>query len=659
MEHWKFDWPLAARQLGKIEHRDYASTVVPFHFNFAQRESFNQIMRMLFLTVIMLYEGAKRGEHCPIDRLVYRIENGLPIYPHEVPLRLLIGKSRRWGISALIQFIILLRMNFVGNSRCMLMAHNEDSANQIGNYARDIWNRWPAEFRHLRQDDDLNAEGRLKLRNESRLNVFTAGSRVAKTNSRGWTFEVYHFSEYAHYESFAESQACAAVAPPHAWIIKESTGNGQSGPFYNDWKNALTIEEAERAWSEKDYETLSKWKGLPLKHEFKLFHSWLDDPGLDVQVMPWERELYEGKNLDEYERALLAKFPTKATPGKLKWRRITIDKDCQNDQLEPKAYFAQEWPADPPEMFQATGSKVFAEHAEWLRTCELIAATEAPLLTAHLDGVSSPDINPLGRSNLIIYKLPEPGRTYWIGLDPKCGAVNNQDEHAITVWDAHDGTSVEEVACFWERKLAADAVGHIATMLGEMYNDAFITPEAQGGGLAVNRTIVGDNRYRSNRFYERTTLDAVGQKATNYFRFGVFSTEQMKDHMVQNAHAFMRDKRAIVRTPKLIEQIRAFERVEKKYGAPEGVGPPEGLDDVILSMLLGWFGGVNQGRPSSRGPRAEEVERAAALIAESMDPAMGAMAMAIAAKIGTDLAKSKRMRNVRPPVDKSSKPKQN
>lgn len=649
---WRFDWRAAAAQLGRISHRDLAGTIIPFHFNYAQMTLFVAIMRMLQLTLIMLYDAAKRGEDVAVPNLVYRVEHGLPIYPHEIPLRLIVGKSRRFGLSIVIQWIMTLRMNCLNNYPCLLMAHDEESANKIGNYAREFWDRWPKDFQHLRHGYVHSAEGRLHLKNGSDFDVFTAGTKEAKESSRGWRFDFYHFSEYAHYKSYTEAQACAAVAPPHAWIFKESTGNGPSGPFYREWKKALTIEDAERAYFEKDYETLKKWDGLPLKHEYKIFFSWLEDPGLTAPVMEWEREEYSYSKLDDYERALLAKFPEKFTHGKIKWRRITIEKDCQRSALPPGAYFAQEWPATPEEMFQATGSKVFASY-EALTICEMLSESNPPLFRAILDGVSTPVLNPLLGANLLVYKLPDPTRSYLIGLDPKMGAVNNKDEHAITVWDQYDGTFFEEVACLFDGNLDAKAIGHIATMLAELFNNAFITPEIQGGGLAVASTIVGDNGY--TRVYERQTLDAIGGKHhTNYFRFGVFSTEQMKDHMVQTMRAVMREKRILIRTLKLIDQFRGFERIEKKYGGPE-----DELDDGVMSSLLGIYGGIAQGKPNSRGLRKTELERNQAVIQEAMSPAMAEFARQVAAKVARDVRKNLNRRDLRANMDKKAKKDEN
>lgn len=651
IQKWRFDYYDAAKEIGRIEHRDLAGTVVPFDVNFAQKKQIDDIYRMLVLTLRMQYDAAKLGQEVAIPNLVYRMENGYAIYPYEVPLRLMIGKSRRRGMSALVEFIMFIRMNFLRNYPCVLMAHAEDSANQIGNYARDYWKRWPAKYRHLRFDTSLNAEGRLKLKNDSRLDVFTAGSKAAQENSRGWRFDFYHFSEYAHYSSYTEVQACAIVTPPHAWVIKESTGNGPSGPFHREWNGALSIDEAERAYNEKDYETLRAWDGVPNKHVFKSFFSWLDDPGLSAQVMEWETADFQMARLDDYERALVEKFPDKVTPQKLKWRRITL-KDCQDHELQPEAYFAQEYPASEDEMFQATGSKVFAQY-ESLKICALRAENEPPLFKARCDGVTSPVINPLAAPNLFVYKLPEPGRFYLVGVDPKMGACDNKDEHAIVVLDQHDGTFFEEVACFFDRLLDGNSVGVIATMLAEMYNRAFITPEIQGGGLAIARTIVGDCGY--SRVYERKSLDAIGGKSggENYFRFGIYTLEQTKDAMAQDIRQLLRDGRLQLRTRKLIDQMFSYERVDKKYGAPEGE-----LDDGVMGLQLCVFGGLLQGRPSRRGPSDAELARSIGMAADAMTPELADFTRMVAAKVARDIKKNMAKKNVRQKVDKKPAPVQ-
>lgn len=624
-----FDWEWAARSIFKIEHRDQAGRVVPFVFNNAQKELMRTLYRIMFLEIIMQYDAALRGEPTYIPNIIERVETMdpkvAPIYPWEIRVALRIGKSRRRGMSAVVQAIGQLFMVCTGNYASLLMAHAGKSAEEIGRMSTRYYDHWDQGYIHHRPSTKHDSVLRLEFSNESRRTVWTAGSKGEKDASRGWHFNFYHFSEYAYYASYSEVIACGAVAPPNAWTIRESTGNGPTGDFYVGWQNAMSIDEAEDAWFNKDYERLASW-GMP-KHEYKIFFSWLDDAGLTASVSDWEHADLD--NLDEYEKALKERHPTKFTRNKIKWRRATIMRECQGHPLPAEAYFSQEFPADEAEMFQATGAKVYSRYP--IMIAFDAESKNAALVKAKFDGYLEPQHGVLANFNTLIYVPPRKTHRYIIGVDTSYGI--GQDWHYALVLDRHDGTFFEEVASIYDRQMDAKAFGHVVTTIAELYNDAFIVPELQGGGLSFSQTVCEENRY--TKVYQRRTYGQLGQSDSNVFRYGIFSSPPVKDAMVQTTRAIFDAKTIRLRTPFLIKQLWAYEFIDKKYSKPNG-GDDDGVDALHLALFGARFA------PPIKGYMEAAVDQIVEAIENQFGNQHQAAMRAVAKKIGASINAARR-----------------
>lgn len=570
--------PWAWEQLFFIEDRDRPGRLLPWKLNAGQRLIEAQIRRMLDLNLQLQIDAWKQGEPTYIDSHVLEahVKTGLQIFDYQIGLELLIGKSRRGGFSTYSLGKGFKRIATVNNYSALLMAHADDSAQDIWGIAQRFFKHWPQEWIRLRPPDKYNSTDYFEFDQlESRYAISTAGKNAENEAKRGWKFDFYHFSEYAHYKSYADVSQCMSARMPYSWVIKESTANGKSGPFYDEWQTALTIDEAEAAYKAKDFTTLSKW-GAP--GAYKFFFSWLDDPGLVRPVYEGEHEVIEA-SLDDYEKAMIAK-DARFTLGRVKERRARIANSEHHPKLSPVQLFSQEFPATPDEMFQVSGSPVFNQER-----VELMAVqAPQPLLYARLAATVTPiRVVPAG-SDLRIFERPKKDRAYIIGADIAKGV--GLDYSVAWVADRCDGTRLDEVAMFRSNTVDEREFGHILVLLAELYGDAFLVPEINQG-LLTCATIVRDCAYWN--IYERQSHDLVNidPGGGNTFRYGFFTTAQTKSMIVQLARSMVEDRLLRVVSQELLAEMRIFEvdPETNRYGVPKGEH-----DDGVMAMCLGVHG---------------------------------------------------------------------
>lgn len=556
-----------------VDHRDLPGEIVPFDCNFGQRKLDQYLHDCARFNLRMQIDGARQGQRSYIPNLLERVDTGQEIQDHEIGLECLVGKSRRGGFSTHIEHIGLRRVSWLGKYEVLVMAHDQATAKTVNEMARLSYDFWPAKHETLKLSIRAQNDEEFSLANRSKFSVRTAGQKKqANEKTRGWKFDFYHFSEYAHFFTYADAQQTRLVARPHAWIIKESTANGKTGPFYNEWQGAAYLHEVIAAYEAKDVDFFKSWNG-----QYKFFFSWLEDPGLTTQIYDWEKEELTA-SLTPYELELMKKHPDLCTLDRIKFRRETIRNRCQDhERLEPEALYMQEYPADEDEMFQSTSLAIF--DADSLEILMKQAKRFVPLVSARVFADQPPKQSWLGGSNFWMYDLPKEGHSYVIGGDIGYGI--GKDDSVAVVLDRLDGTVLREVACLKSNTIDPKSFGHIMTMMAEMYNDAFINCEVMGPGHTTNQAIIEDNRY--GWLYHRKTLDLImvdGNTSSN-FRYGFFTSEQGKHAIVGDTRPVIKDRTIILASPWGVKQLQDFEEDDKGKLGKEGV-----RDDYVLALCL-------------------------------------------------------------------------
>ncbi len=576
----------AAKKFFSVNHRDRVGEVVPYALTYVQRKYEAVLRKALALNLLMQYEAAKQGQQSYILDVVRRVESGEAINEWEIGFKGLHLKYRRTGASCFWGHKGLRRICAIDAYSCIIMSHDGESAQSLFDMPKLSFDNWPTEYARLRPEIAKDNEIRFRLNNGSQYRIMTAGAKDKRERLRGEKVDFAHLSEYAYYKSYRDVAQLMKVLRPHAWLIKESTAAGKGNPFFREWQNALTVEEVEAAYKNHDAETLSRWN-----RHYKIFSGWLDDDALVAPVMDWERQsILENLSPDETAILELVKDQNIALQ-KIKFRREAIGQHVDEaDVIDPEIQFKREFPKDPDEAFESANNSVFrSDLLDKSRVhSQAFHMGAGPPLVGLLSHTAAPIRTTKGSANFIVFRPPQRGHVYVIGGDVSAG--RGKDYSVAVVYDRHDGTRMSEVACFSSNRIEPSSFGHILTLLGEWYNQAFICCEMNSHALSVHKVLVEDNRYPM--VYRRKTLDAVGAEVPDVWQFGFQTNNQTKGLLIGDMQAIFHTGGLSVMSPKGIEEmsIYEFDAEKNRYSAPDGEH-----DDYVIATGCAVHGHLRAG----------------------------------------------------------------
>lgn len=281
------------------------------------------------------------------------------------PVRIIVLKARKEGVSTLVQGLLLKRITQLPHHRAQVIAHDKEAASSVFEMAETMYANLPNEViagLHLKPSIVRASAGQeIKLGQPIRAQRLAgdvglnSSYKVDTANNyesgRGQTPFTVHLSEFAFYENpEKKSKAIFNSVPntPNTMIVIESTANGFN-LFRTLW---LAAERGDSAY-------------------YPLFIAWYEDPQY-WQPFADEEERDEfistiGKGTyGEAEPELVA---LGVQPEQLKWRRWAIQNNSNGDLRA----FWQEYPATPTEAFLATGRQVFAS----ILVAKVLQATES------------------------------------------------------------------------------------------------------------------------------------------------------------------------------------------------------------------------------------------------------------------------------------------
>lgn len=609
------DYPLFASRMLKVVDFEKKGGIVPLNFWPAQQSLYKFINQIMALNLYRSIKELPPSKEFGIQRVWEVMGKFNPVAPpkhvdgmsrfatygprkmlrklQEVfpedkfpltcdPVRAVFGKARREGVTAQLLGLDYQLTTLIPHTEVAIIAHNKDAVENIFRTVKRYFTMCPPELQMYRPEEQANSRTRLDFGNGSKLGTFTASGK----DIRSFQLDVVHLSEYAHYDDMSAVASLLTAIPPHCWVFKESTAKGAQGPYYEDWRRSATPLRVAQAWDDKDYEFFANWNGY-----YKWFFSWLDDPRYRLEVLKWEKEQM-GKDLDEYEQALTKRF-RKFDLERVKWRRKKIRSgECDDKDLPPEAFFAQEYPADEDEMFQTTGEAPFP--AEQLNPMDQRAKANPPFLRLELSGNGMAKAVHHTTANFLLWEEPQKGAEYVIGVDIAQGLGKKGDATYAPVFLRIDGVARRQVAAFWSKRMPAKEAAHVLTYLAEWYNDAFVVCESLGPGQLVCSTMYEDNRYPF--VYKRETLGRVSwADEINSFYLGYYTGAEPKKALIGELIWAVRNNLIEITDPKAIAELRVFKRNDRgQYSAPDGEN-----DDRVIGVAL-----ANFGDSLARGARA-------------------------------------------------------
>lgn len=357
------------------------------------------------------------------------------------PVRFVILKARQMGFSTFIAGLIFILTMFQKNKNAIIVAHVSNAAEQIFKMYKRFYYSLPKELQTDLKSN--NARELSSLTYGSTIRVLTQGDGIA----RGSTLNFVHFSEGAFYENLEDSVLSVSQSLPftnrETMFFIESTANG-----FNTFKE----------YYDDGLKDDSVWKSF--------FFPWFEEKTYRIP--------YDGFTLSPFEKKLMADY--RLDFDQITWYHMKF-LEVKRDLKRMK----QENPSRPADAFISTGNSVFDNEAIALRKEVVLRKGYKARgdFTYSLAGstyqdyfVSNESFEKSSEGNLTIYKYPQVGHHYVIGVDPARGRGID-----YTVMQVIDNTSLEQVATYRVTNEDNDISSAKCICLARKYNDALIVPE--------------------------------------------------------------------------------------------------------------------------------------------------------------------------------------
>lgn len=171
----------------------------------------------------------------------------------------------------------------------------------------------------------------------------------------------------------------------------------------------------------------------------------------------------------------------------------------------------------------------------------------------------------------MIYKRPEPKRTYCIGADVAEG-LETGDYSTVQVMDV---VTLEQVAVL-QAHIDPDLLSEELNRAGWYYNKALISVEVNMEGGVIRNL----ERLRYPNLYMREHLDEITHKIVK--KFGWRTTETSRRLIIANLIEYVRDHSNLLNCPVTIDEMLTF--IRNKNGRPEA---QEGKhDDLVMALAI-------------------------------------------------------------------------
>lgn len=513
------------------------------------------------------------------------------------PVRVIVLKSRRQGISTLGEALIYWATSMFPYRNGMVVAHKKQNTSEIFRIARLFWDTdirqrlGPYNLRPevlnsnemaIRFDVDRRAKEKGHVGLHSSMLVETAeGTGVGV----GMTLHACHFSEVGKWDNprIMAGLGIALSKTPGSIGIVESTAEGSGNLFHKMWQDAKA--------GRSEYEPV--------------FLPWSLDPRCVAPVSNAEIETWDF--LDATERDLYERHHL--TMEQLKWRRITLNSpDMIRPGVTPEDVFKQEYPITDTEAFLSSGQHFFLQAA-----IEDLSASgkgvKKPKYRAKfvLEGIPSDrkDVSPIIRppvlddyGELSVWEDPQPDEDYVIGADVAQG-LEHRDRSVAWVLKR---STLKYVARLKTVKIDADQFGQKCCLLGWWYNSALLGPEINGPGVAA---IAAVRRLRYARVWFDRDLVKPGEPVTQHIGFRTTSANRRS--MLERLEEEIRRKTIDMPAEDFYDEARKFILVDTGSGTAKPQAMVDEHDDEIMSAAITLQLHLHGGAMRNRGTASSAV----------------------------------------------------
>ena len=485
------------------------------------------------------------------------------------PVRILKLKCRQSGDSTMAALWTFHQIYWKQRQRGILIGHHESTTTALYNMYQTLYNELP---------DELRWAQRRYNRKELGFEPPSGSSLIAQTAGyldigHGLTIKAAHFSEIDRWPD-------VEVALEGLWetipftadtsIIIESVCQGADGWLHNYWresKKGLTgfLPLFTPAYKIPEYR-------LPVPKDFartKEEEQWVQEYGCSNAFLVWRRhKLHE----------MIAK---EAWGGERTMKRM--------------------YPFNDEECFQSSGFCVFPDTV----LAEQREQVVGPKHVVHLRPIGPGEFHAEKaewiNNTLAIWKDPEPGRFYSLGVDVSDGVAQTESVISICAYPGY-----EQVAEWASKTSSVEETAWVARWLAQKYGgqNCLVVPEVNKSGVLVVHLL--QNLPGEYGIYRWTYFDKAGLYSSDNPKLGWETNDSTKKILVQVANLLFLGGQGIVRSEFLYEQMtRCVDVLPGLRWRVEGKG-----SDRVLAWLIAMIGAFVEFQGGNLDTMKSPLERA-------------------------------------------------
>jgi hypothetical protein len=374
------------------------------------------------------------------------------------PIRYVIDKSRRQGISTLVEAVLYVLCGKLVGLNALVVSDDQDGSNYLTDITRLYHKKLKEYDKFIMPNFSIDNPKKIVFQgNNSELYIDTARN---VSMGRKYTYHLVHLSEVAFYQQNVENMMLGLLQTiadmPYTIVIMESTANGVGNYFHREFKRAE--------------QKLSDYRAI--------FFSRYEDPDNRRPFNNDEEKAFILDTMDAEEKEDFVKmrkmYDKDEVLERLNWRRRCISNQC-GGSLDN---FHQEYPANAEESFLVSGRTRFNAKilAKMLKVCR-DPIKRGTIFSGRWEDHSKGDIK--------IWKEFQEGHKYVAGIDTMRGKLVAETTREPDYNDMQviDIATMEQVAEIHNRDDSA-VFGKKVVWLAEQYGNALLGIENnQGQGL--------------------------------------------------------------------------------------------------------------------------------------------------------------------------------
>ena len=489
------------------------------------------------------------------------------------PVRIIIDKSRKVGVSTLIEAVAYHYCMFSRNAHAIVVAHLQGATERIFDITKRFHENMHPGLAAVAPAKDL--KNLIKFNHGSNLEVMTQGSTDA---ARGSTPSFLHISELGLWDRHRSTTSAEDVLQstfgsiedqPGTTVIIESTANGPRGAFYDRWAAAVNDSPGNLfkplffGWQDHAAYRLEKLEG--------------DDGILEQLKAAWDLgdqafvdSILEELGFDHFWGDRMQEFNLE--PCQVRWAHRTMATKFGGDIRR----FDTEYPLSWQISFQSSGGSVF----DMPEVATLLESVPKP--TEKFEAFNEDGSIQRGGTSWHMFHPPEPGHEYLIGVDSAAGILEG-DYSCAQVLDRTDQKQAAELYA----KLPPDDLAEQVIRAGRLYNEALVVPEVDGPGLVLLRILL--DHYPE--VYRRSNSTAWAQA------WGFKTTYQTRDAAITEFAGALRTGSWKFNSKRLLNECLTF--VYDQSGKPAAL--PGSHDDAVMAMAIAIYVDKELGIPGFGG----------------------------------------------------------